>query len=72
MTDEQRARAGCYADVFADKAATRVVLDDLQQAISGMSETKQMGAWALYGYIQLRASELRRETRRSPKGATKT
>lgn len=72
MTDEQKVRATVWAEVFADKPSTRQVFDDMQQAINGMSEAKQMGAWALYGYMQLMASATRREQRRAPKGVTKT
>ena len=72
MTDDQRARDAVYAEVFSDRTATRHVFDDMQQAINGMTESKQMGAWALYGYIQLRASAQRREQRRPAKGPTKT
>lgn len=60
------ARDSAYADFF-NSASGRHVLDDMQQAINGMTEPKQMGAWALYGYIQLRASAVRREQRRPKK-----
>lgn len=72
MTDEQRARDAMYADLFGDRPALRLVLDDMQQAIAGMPLEHQAGAWRLYGYIQLRASAIRREQRRPKKGVTKT
>ena len=72
LTDEQRARDSLYAEVFADRPAVRGILDDMQQAISGMPIEHQAGAWRLYGYIQLRASAIRRSLARAPKGKTKT
>lgn len=68
LTPQQRAVAEAYAATFADSAQIRLVLDDLQVAINGMSEPHQMGAWRLYGYIQLKASALRRAKRRDGNG----
>lgn len=63
LTPAQRSTAEAYAATFADGAALRIVLDDMQQAINSMSEAHQAGAWRLYGYIQLKTSLLRRARR---------
>jgi hypothetical protein len=65
MTDEQKAVASAYSELAKSPHAT-VVLDDLQAAINAFPLEHQAGAWRLYGFIQLRASALRRAKARGP------
>lgn len=71
LTPDQKLVAQAYAEVFGDGRSVRLIFDDLQTAINGMSESAQVGAWRLYGYIQLKASALRRDARKAPPAPSK-
>jgi hypothetical protein len=74
MAESKDPRAALY-QAYSDLAKNPhvvMILDDIQTFINSLPGDQQGPAWRVYGWLQLRASALRREKARGPVTPAKT